>query len=242
MEIFQKLDKIYDSFFVVFNIDLKTGIVANTNKRFATKVAIGDKYFAAKKKVLFVSLDIGKDEYYHENRFQSYKERRENALYYSVDGRNPHMAGVYGVALYFLKDIFGWVEAWSKIENSNQFFRESLLSNKSIVPTDVLSNVAMINFYNYVTIGRTERTGGNDRFLLNEASELQLLVDIINEINPDTIIVQSKTLNGYFRNKIKPFIEGNTDIYVSYHPSVFGRGIKYRNPKLHIADLIKNKI
>ena len=76
-----------------------------------------------------------------------------------------------------------------------------------------------------------------------DVSELRVkIVDIINEINPDTIIVQSKTLNGYFRNKIKPFIEGNTDIYVSYHPSVFGRGIKYRNPKLHIADLIKNKI
>jgi len=242
MQEFEKLDKIYSSFFKENNIDINTGVIKDTHKRFATKIAIGDNYFNAKKKVLFVSLDIGKDEYFSENRFQGYKERRENALCYSVDGRNPHMAGVYGVSLYFLKDVFGWETAWSKIEDSNQFFREALLSNKSIVPKDVLSNVAMINFYNYVTIGRTERTGGNDRFLLNEASELKLLVDIINEIKPDTIIVQSKTLKGYFRNKIKPFIEGNTDIYISYHPSVFGRGIKYRNPKLHIADLIKNKI
>ncbi len=46
------------------------GIVANTNKRFATKIAIGDNYFDSTKKVLFVSLDIGSDEYYNENRFQ----------------------------------------------------------------------------------------------------------------------------------------------------------------------------
>lgn len=242
MEVIKKLDKIYLDFFAENNIDTNTGLVLNTNKRFATKIAIGDNYFQASKKTLFVSLDIGKDEYFNENRFQSYNERRENALYYSVDGRNPHMAGVYGVALYFLKDVFGWGETWTKLENSNQFFREALLSNKSIVPTNVLSNIAMINFFNYVTVGRTQRTGGNDRFLLNETSELKLLVNIINEIKPDTIIVQSKTLKGFFRDKIKPFIKGDTDIFVSYHPSVFGRGIKYRNPKLHIADLLKNKI
>ena len=242
MNKFEKLDEIYENFFLENKIDFKTGIVANTNKRFATKIAIGDNYFNSTKKILFVSLDIGSDEYYNENRFQNYKERRENALYYSVEGRNPHMAGVYGVSMYFLKELFGWEEAWNKIENSNQFFREALLTNKTILPLDVLSKIAMINFYNYVTVARKDRTGGNDRFILNEASELKLLINIINEIRPDTIIVQSKSLKGYFKNKIKPLIEHETEIYVSYHPSVFGRGIKYRNPKLHIENLINSKL
>lgn len=238
--IFDDLNKLYSDFFDELKIDKKTGIVNITNKRFATKIGIGEEYLSAKKRILFVSLDIGKDEYFKENRYQNFDERRSNALYYSIDGRNPHMAGVYGVAIYFLKNDYNLEEAWRKLDTSNKFFREALLANRNYIPSDILSKVALINFYNFVTIGREERTGGNDRFFINQKAELKLLSNIINTIKPDIIIAQSKTLKNYFLNYIKPELNHNPEIYVSYHPSVFGRGIKFRNPKLHIEEMISN--
>lgn len=235
---FKKLDKLYSDFFKELNIDNISGIVNGTNKRFATKVGIGENYFSAKKKILFISLDIGKDEYFSENRYQNYQERRENALYYSVEGRNPHMAGVYGVAIYFLKDYFGWEDCWKTIESSKLYFRETLLQNKDTIPNNVLSNIALINFYNFVTIGRSERTGSDDRVFIDKIKELALLSEIINELKPDVIVVQSKSLKTYFKNNIKQKLNYNPDIFISFHPSVFGRGIKYRNPKLHIDEML----
>lgn len=237
------LNKVYDIFFNELNIDKNTGIVNNTNKRFATKIAIGENYINAKKKILFVSLDIGRDEMLvdkNEDTFQDFEFRRESVT--QNPPTNPHMAGVYGTALYFLKDNFGWENSWKTFENSSDFFQK-IYNNQSVnLPQDVLSNISLINFYNFVTIKRKDRVGRNDRNFLNEKKELELLTEIIKTVNPGIIIVQSKTLKNYFNNVIKPKISNKTDIYVGYHPSIFGRGIKYRNPKKYIENLLSNKL
>jgi len=147
------------------------------------------------------------------------------------------MAGVYGTALYFLKDHYGWQNSWKILESQNQFFREALISNSEMLPKEVLSYISLVNFYNFVTVGRTERTGGNDRCFLDEKKEIQLLIDTIRLITPDIIVVQSKSLKGYFSNQIKPNINPGVEIYVGVHPSIFGRGINFRRPANYIKNL-----
>lgn len=244
MELYNKLDKIYNNFFDELNIDKKTGIVHNTNKRFATKIAIGENYIHCKKKILFVSFDIGKDEKYvetGENTFQDFAERR-NAVCSGEFNKNPHMAGVYGTALYFLKDYYEWRECWNILENQNQFFREALITNSDKLPTEVLSYISLVNFYPFVTVGRNDRTGGNDRYFYNEKAEIQLLIDSIEILSPDIIIVQSKSLRNYFLNQIKPQINTSVEIYVGVHPSIFGRGINYRRPANYIKNLTAGRL
>ncbi len=248
-----KLDKLYEEFFKENSIDNKSGIVQGTDRRFATKIAIGNNYKSSQTKLLFVSLDMGRDEFFKENRFQNYEDRKTNALNEDLNDKNPHMAGVYGTTLSFLKNQNNWENEWQKYSQSNKFFREAIKENIDILPKNVLSYISLINFYNFVTVGRgfkidekeqkknekEGRTGGSDRIFINPQSEIELLTNIINTIKPNIIIVQSKTLKGYFLNHIKPKISYDSDIYIGYHPSVFGRGIKYRNPNLYIENLLK---
>jgi hypothetical protein len=241
MEIRKEMESIYNIFFEKMNIDNKTGKVYNTKKRFATKIAIGENYQNCKKKILFVSFDIGRDEKFvdkGEDTFQDFDERRDSVCSSNLD-KNPHMAGVYGTALYFLKDYYGWEESWSLLENQNQFFREALISNSNNLPKEVLSYISLVNFYNFVTIGRIDRTGGDDRSFLDQEKEIQLLIDTIKIITPDIIIVQSRSMRNYFVNKIKPNTNNNIEIFIGVHPSIFGRGIKYRRPKNYIKNLIE---
>jgi len=236
------LNKVYDIFFNELNIDKNSGKVnnINNNRRFATKIAIGNNYINAKKKILFVSLDIGKDENFDENTFQDFEKRRISVTQQIPS--NPHMAGVYGTALFFLKDFYDWQDSWNIFESNTNFFREILNSHYNDLPQEVLSNISLINFFNFVTVGREARTGGNDRNFINEKKELALLTDIIKTINPDIIIVQSKTLKNYFKNIIKPNISDKIDIYIGYHPSVRFGLIEYRNPKKYVENLLEGKI
>ena len=149
------------------------------------------------------------------------------------------MAGTYGTALYFLKEKYNWIKEWEILENQNQFFREALLVNADKLPNNVLDKVALVNFYNFVSKGRNERTGGNDRVFIDMKVEIQLLIDSINTIKPSIIVVQSKSMTNYFVNFVKPNIDSNCKIFVGYHPSVFGRGINYRRPKNYITNLIE---
>lgn len=234
-----ELNHLYSVFFKKLEINSITGILKNTNKRFATKVAIGKNYPISKKRILFISLDIGADENSENNTFQDFDERRDSVCNSNLTNKNPHMAGVYGTALYFLRNEYNWEKSWELLENQNQFFREALLSNHKELPGEVLTHISLLNFYNFVTVGRDRRTGGNDRVFLNAKEEIQLLIDTINCLNPNIIIVQSTVLRNYFKTLIKNHINQNCEIYVGYHPSIFGRGIKYRRPKEYIKNLLE---
>ena len=237
----KKLNELYDEFFESKSIDKKTGMLKDSHLRFATKIAIGNEYLESKEKILFVSFDIGKDEKFVDSgveSFQDFDERRDSVCN-SDFRKNPHMAGTYGTALYFLKEKYNWIKEWEILENQNQFFREALLANADKLPNNVLDKVALVNFYNFVSKGRNERTGGNDRIFIDTEVEIKLLIDTINTIKPSIIIVQSKSMKNYFVNFVKPNIDSNCKIFVGYHPSVFGRGINYRRPKNYITNLIE---
>ncbi len=235
-----KLDLLYEDFFEKLNIDSVTGIVNKSSRRFATKACIGQNYPNAKRKILFISLDMGKDEKFQENTFQDYIERRNAVCTNILTDKNPHMAGVYGTALYLLQNEYNWKESWSLLENQTSFFKEAIILNHNTLPKDVLNYISLINFYNFVTIDRKDRTGSSDRIQINHQFENRLLIDSINILMPDVIIVQSQTLKNYFKTHIKSKINPKTEIYIGYHPSVFGRGIKYRMPKKYIENLIES--
>lgn len=242
MPIHDELNKIYQKFFEELNLDQITGKTPDGKKRFATKLAIGENYQQSKKKILFVSLDMGRDEKFVESNVDSFQDfdERSDAVCSESLSKNPHMAGVYGTALYFLKDNYGWEKSWSVLENQNQFFREALIHNAEHLPADVLSYISLVNFYNFVTVGRAGRAGGSDRVFLDEPKEIQLLIDIIGVITPDIIIVQSKGLKHSFVNKIKQRIDPKIEIYVGVHPSIFGRNINLRRPINYMKDLLEN--
>lgn len=242
-ELEEQLDRIYDRFFEDLNIDKTTGRFHDSkiNKRFATKIAIGSHYPNSKKKILFVSFDMGKDELLvecQEDRFQNFDERREAVCSDNMN-KNPHMAGVYGTALYFLKDTNGWEEKWNLLVAEDSHFKTAMLSLQHELPNDVLDYIALVNFYSFVTVGREGRSGDNDRCFIDEQKEIQLLIDTIKTISPDVIIVQSRSLQGYFTNLIKPMINPSTEIYVGVHPSILGSNIHLRKPKSYIEDLEK---
>lgn len=242
MNLNEELNTLYEIFFNKLNVDTKTGIKSGTNKRFAAKIAIGENYYGCKKKILFVSFDIGRDEKFVEtgiNTFQDLEERKNAVCCGNLKKKNPHMAGVYGTALFFLKDVYSWQKEWDILGKSDQYFKETLIANCSYLPDNVLTFISLVNFYNFVTVGRKDRTGDSDRNFIDQISEFQLLVDIINTIKPSIIVVQSKSLKSYFISNIKPRISSDIDIYVGFHPSIFGRGIRYRNPNLYMENLIE---
>ena len=238
-----ELEKLYHNFFKQMNINSNTGIIEGTTHRFATKMAVGENYENAKSKILFISLDIGKDELFAQNTYQRLADRRATVCEIgNLQNKNAHMAGVYGAALYFLKDQYGWQNSWNILKDSEQQFASILKSQANNLPQDVLSYISLVNFYNFVTVGRDSRTGDKDRNIINDELESQLLINIINVTKPNVIIVQSKTLSNYLKEVIIPHISSNTKIYVTYHPSVIGRLIQYRIPKNYIKDILDNEI
>lgn len=101
----------YQRFFEELGIDPESGVleIAPT-KKFATFPYIGSSYFGAKRKILFVGMDIGRDE--TPGRIQSFEER--NATIECDTHFNKHIAGTYNTALYLLKEHYGWEDIWQK--------------------------------------------------------------------------------------------------------------------------------
>lgn len=241
----EELEEIYKNFFHDMNIDCITGIVNDSNKRFATKPAIGDNYLNSKKKILIVSLDVGRDELFVEqgiNSYQNYHQRKNSVCDYQIKGKNQHMAGVYGISLYFLKEIHGWQKEWELLENSDNFFKEILNQNYSLLPTEVLPNIALINFYNFVEVGRVKRADDRDRKFINKNLELQLNIDVINALQPDEIIVHGSKILPVFKKNIFPRITHKCNVYLTIHPSAYGKNIHYQIPRNYIDRMNSNKL
>jgi hypothetical protein len=236
IELKKELEVLYDVFFEEMHIDKASGLLEGKNKRFATMPYIGSNYLNAKKKILFVGLDIGQDEFYEENRFQTFDERNNSVNGPKLSEKNPHIAGTYGTALYFLKDIYNWSESWDILYSQNQFFKQVLEVYGNLLPNEVLSYVSLINYYKFVTKDRYNRAGAMDRVFLNQTVELDLLVKEINLLNPDILIFQSLTLRNDFLIKQ---LKDKMELYIGFHPSCFGRYIYKRIPSEYIKHLLE---
>ena len=73
IELRDKLLKRYDQFFKDMEIDSKTGIVKGSAKRFTGYPYIGRNYCNAPIRILFIPLDVGKDECAENNTYHSFQ-------------------------------------------------------------------------------------------------------------------------------------------------------------------------
>ena len=231
-ELLKKLNELYFGFMTELNIDKTTGIIEGKNKRFATMPYVGKKYHEAKRKILFVGTDIGEDEYSNENRYQSFEDRYQNVF----SSNNPHIAGTYVTALYFLKDLYNWGKYYDQFDKdcTCQKARKSV----SDLPTEVLDFVSITNFYKFVTINREkERSGSADRIFNSINDEKKLFMNEIALLEPNMVIFQSVN----FRNLdlIPEIIKKGIEVYIAPHPS--NRAKNGRIPSVYISNITKKQ-
>lgn len=237
----------YNCFYKKMGIDTETGIwtKAPTGRelRFATMPHIGENYHNAPKKILFVGLDIGKDEQkveYNLDIITNFQYRRDCFVPKSFTGcPNVHVSGMMIDTLYLLKTKYE--DIWNEV-----FVNLSNIQNRSVInrlqstfPISILDYVSQTNFHKFVTVGRglpnkdgvkLGRAGATDRAFFGDSPEErvqnqidieQLFLDEVELLNPDVIWFHSndfsKKCNDY--RVLKTLRDQGRQIIVSYHPS-----------------------
>ena len=227
-ELKRKIEKLYMSFFKDMNIDFQTGIVKGTNKRFSGYPYIGKNYVSAPVRILFISLDCGKDECINENTYHSFVSREDIFKGGKLDF-NDHIAGVYATALRLLKDKMQLKDAWDTLWKYNEYTAKKairLADAHGLLPRDLMTYVAYENRFRFVTVNRKERTGDSDREWINAEKECKLLMDEIAVFNPDIIVFQGiKGIDNCGINELKKQYK----VVVAYHPSCWQRGANKLN-------------
>lgn len=225
----EQLKENYFRFFDLFHIDKKTGNLANnSNIKFVTMPYIGSKYQSSKEKILFVGMDVGKDE--TPGRFQDFTERNSNIE--KDKGFNPHIAGTYSASLYLLKEINKWETIWNDFSKFETYSKATKLVHHNN-EENPLSYVALTNLHKFVTIARENRAGDLDRKFLNKEIEENFLLEEIKLFKPDIIFFQGKLPSVKIIDSIKEF---NIRIIKALHPSNRKKG--GRNPLNYVATFI----
>ncbi len=219
-ELKENISKLYHDFFIDMKIDPKTGIIEGTNRRFTGFPYIGANYVNAPVKILFISLDTGKDECFKDNTFHSF-ENRESIFPSGMLSFNAHIAGLYATALFILKDKMGYQSAWAKLWEKRDFkSAKAIRESYDSLPKDLMSYVAYENRYRFVTIGRgaekEERGGGKDRIWINAERESKFLIDEIDIFAPDVIVFQGK--DGLWNCRIDE-LKKQYKVVIAQHPS-----------------------
>jgi hypothetical protein len=186
---------------------------------------IGSKYYNARKKILFVGMDVGKDE--TPGRFQDLQERNSNI---ECDiNFNPHIAGTYCSALFLLKNEYNWQNVWDKLCSYYTYSQATKTQNHSF-NENPLSFIALTNLHKFVTISREFRSGNENRKFLHKEYEESILLKEIEILQPDLILFQGKLPCS---NTIKEIKAKNIEIIFAYHPS--NRKKHGRNPHNYIT-------
>lgn len=231
MTLEKNLNEIYTRFFSEMGVDLDTGCLSGfPGKKFATYPYIGSKYGNAKK-ILFVGLDIGKDP--KPGRIQSFSERRTSIEDKPVSLHNPHIAGTYMTALYFLKGDLDWDSHWEKIVGTGATCQKVLKHRGGILPPEnPLSYCALTNYRKFVTERRQHRSGSADRSDLNREAERSFFNVELEAFDPDVVVFQGVG----FERKMAGLKRSGTRFYVGQHPSARESGI--REPKVLVDDML----
>jgi hypothetical protein len=269
--IYENLNALYLEFMEQLSIDNTTGILGKiSNKRYSGQKLrfsgmpyVGRKYSESNLKILFVGLDTGIDELREDDSFHNFDSRRKR-IAGSVEGcttlgYNNHISGMYGMALYILKDYFSWINEWNLFsKDKNAIFFSAINSLSTSLPIEVLDYVAFTNIHKFVTVCRgcdfskkkpncwTEscsnnnftRSGSYNRKWYNEKEEKQFLFDEIDVFNPDIIYFQGS--HRPILNLIKS-LNLKYEIWIADHPSAWSVGAN----KINYVDskrLTKNPI
>ena len=216
----EKLDLAYGCFFKQIGVNKDTGYFTPSIK-FAAYPYLGSKY-GTTTKILIVGLDIGTDE--STNKIMDYNKRRSTIEDKNISKHNPHIAGTYISALYFLKESMDWTSFWIKIKNIPTC--QKALKKKYLLPKDnPLSYISFTNYYKFVTINRTKRAGGENRKYQNKKLEENLLRQEIDILRPDIIIFQGKQFFSKKYSKLLLKLKAHTTrIFIGPHPAYRGKG------------------
>ena len=212
----------YREFFDRYGIDEQTGQLGyDPTRKFATYPYIGSRYGEAAK-ILIVGLDIGKDETC--GRFQSFEDRRAAIEDKELWKHNPHIAGTYFTALFFLKKELGWQNHWNRTKDLSSC--QTALKNRGNLPTqNPLSYIALTNHYKFVTAGRKKRRDPRDREYLNRRFDQNFFIEEVKVFEPDIIIFQSIDFFKYrYRRVLDDLSEERWRIYVGPHPVLAEQG------------------
>lgn len=216
----QELTKLYSQFLSKLGGIDSTGILNKyPTVRFPTYPFIGSNY-GKNKKILFIGLDVGSDETHN---VQDFSERNASIELRELSKHNPHIAGTYICALYFLSESKGWGSFWNKVKTLRS--SQKAIRNKDNLPNEnPLSFVALTNFYKFVKIGRENRSGGADRHYKDKGLEMDMLIREVNIFNPDIIVFQGKQfLNKAYLGLVSSLENLNRVIIIGPHPSYRGR-------------------
>lgn len=213
---------LYNDFFTKNKIDPKTGIWNNAPEgkklRFSTMPHIGNHYTKSDKKILFVGLDIGMDE---EDSINSLEYRRKCFVHEITKCPNAHVSGMMITALFLLRD--NYLESWNEVLTHRNLQNRAIINKmRDNFPCNILDNVAQTNFYKFVTVGRTCRTGASDRqFFGDEQDKIkELFLKEVEILNPDIIWFQGKEFEGY--SVYRELKKTSKKVIVSCHPSYIG--------------------
>lgn len=224
-----ELTNLYKEFFSKHNINCESGLKQIENKskqnenkfvRFATYPFIWKKYWTENKpKILFVWLDIWKDE---KQNIQNFDERYSSIINQPY---NSHKSWTYIYSAFFLKN--NLFEQFDNILHSS--FIKAYKDIRDNVNFNPLDYVCLTNFYKFVTEGRKGRSWWKDRkFYIWEKEEMSLFIKEIEIFKPDKIVFQSNTFSDEFIQKVDESFENkkteNKNLYIpnvikTYHPS-----------------------
>lgn len=188
--------------------------------RFPTYPLIGSQYAENKDyRVLFIGLEIGKDEDPRGGIIGFDKKRR---LVENNERHNPHVYGMGVATIFLLKKLFK-KNQWEKIRKGKTY-KEAFNLAKNIKPEfNPLFHIAMTNCYKFVTMKRESRLGGKDRKNISTDAEWDLLEEEIKILKPKFLVFESKDFkkDRWFQPLISEVIKQNKDtkVYISNHPS-----------------------
>lgn len=223
----------HSKFFQTMGVNPNTGCLSQyPEKKFATYPYIGSNYGKAEK-ILFVGTDIGDDPKL--GRIQSFSERRHSIEDKLLSKHNPHIAGTYITALYFLKNELDWDAHWDKIKNAKTC-QQALRNQCNDLPLEnPLAYCALTNHYKFVEEGRTTRSGSADRHYLNRDVEREFFNTEIRMYDANIIVFQGND----FLRKIASLNKTGARLYIAPHPSYRkknGRKPEYYVNKIRLLD------
>jgi len=187
-----------EDFSKAMGFDKETGLLPNGKKRFAGMPFIGNDYGEYLPKILIVGEDIGSDEcvinstkdvngtplYYHD-----FHSKRKNCV--NMAGKyNAHLAGTYMTALYLLRNCDKFKAMWQEsMCGKTAHWALKMLSVSQIA--EIAHAIALTNLHKFVTKGRTNRSGDEDRKWIDHDKEFAIFIEEVKCFAPDIIILQA---------------------------------------------------
>ena len=219
----KKLKSLYDSFCGEMDINTTTGIVGDSSIRFSGAPYVGSRYENAKSRILFIGMDIGADEQFHDFGSRRNEISHTDRGFTEIPAKspfNPHIYGTYAMSLALLNNIYGWDSIWNQFSSDlNRTACEAIKAFHKIIPVELLDYVSLTNTHKFVTIDRQNRTGDMDRYWQKEELEIDLLKKEVEIFDPEVIVIQSLGLS-YLRDTLTIPSER---VIVSAHPAARSR-------------------